>query len=173
MRVLALRHDPLKPHLAGVRKHERAILVVEVLVEAQPRCRTPEQARERRLAHCERVAPQIVAVEFDQVEGIEEHARVVTPIPDRCFGVPPSFSGPTPRRIAARPSGSLCAVPECAHENLRSGGKKAGGSDHAPDGIAARSGASAISRDRCRYEFGNVICADTDALQAWPPFNGW
>ena len=63
MRVLALRHDPLKPHLAGVRKHERAILVVEVLVEAQPRCRTPEQARERRLAHCERVAPQIVAIE--------------------------------------------------------------------------------------------------------------
>jgi hypothetical protein len=61
MRVLALRHDPLKPHLAGVRKHERAILVVEVLVEAQPRCRTPEQARERRLAHCERVAPQVVA----------------------------------------------------------------------------------------------------------------
>jgi hypothetical protein len=67
VRVLALRHDPLKPHLAGVRKHERAILVVEVLVEAQPRCRTPEQARERRLAHCERVAPQIVAVEFDQM----------------------------------------------------------------------------------------------------------
>src|ERR1700738_3217053 len=53
------------------------------------------------------------------------------------------------------------------------GGKKAGGSDHAPDGIAARSGASAIPRDRCRYAFGNVICADTDALQAWPPFNGW
>ena len=82
MRVLALRHDPLKPHLAGVRKHERAILVVEVLVEAQPGCRTLEQARERRLAHCERVAPQIVAVEFDQVEGVEKHARVVTPIPD-------------------------------------------------------------------------------------------
>jgi len=90
VRVLALRHDPLKPHLAGVRKHERAILVVEVLVEAQPRCRTPEQARERRLAHCERVAPQIVAVEFDQVEGIEEHARVVTPIPDAVEGHDPS-----------------------------------------------------------------------------------
>jgi hypothetical protein len=52
-----------------VREHERAVLVVEVLIEAKPRCRAPEQARERSLAHCERVAAQIVAVEFEQVEG--------------------------------------------------------------------------------------------------------
>jgi ribosomal protein L32 len=58
-----------------VRKHERAILVVEVLVEAQPRCRTPEQARERRLAHCERVAPQIVACANSSTVMFLHHVR--------------------------------------------------------------------------------------------------
>ena len=111
MRVLALRHDPLKPHLAGVRKHEWAILVVEVLVEAQPRCRTPEQARERRLAHCERVAPQIVAVEFDQVEGIEEHARVVTPIPDAVEGRDPVIA--TCHRFAVDDAGARAQLGDC------------------------------------------------------------
>src|SRR3984893_10235402 len=45
-------------------------------------------------------------------------------------------------------------------------------SSHTPDGIAAPSGAFAISHDRCLHAFGHVICADADALQAWPPFNG-
>src|SRR6202040_3862577 len=44
---------------------------------------------------------------------------------------------------------------------------------YAPDGIAVPSGASAISHDRRGYAFGHVICADADALQARPPFNGW
>src|SRR5712664_3080328 len=48
----------------------------------------------------------------------------------------------------------------------------AGGSGHAPDGIAVPSGASAISHDCRRYAFGHVICADADALQARPPSNG-
>jgi hypothetical protein len=47
-----------------------------------------------------------------------------------------------------------------------------GGSSHAPDGIAALSGASAISHDRRRYTFDHVICADADALQARSPSNG-
>src|SRR6516164_3800469 len=37
---------------------------------------------------------------------------------------------------------------------------KARGSGHAPDSIAAPSGTSANSHDRCRYAFGHVICAD-------------
>jgi hypothetical protein len=44
VRVLALRHDALKTQLAGVREHERAVLVVEVLIEQQPRCRAPRLA---------------------------------------------------------------------------------------------------------------------------------
>jgi hypothetical protein len=81
-RVLALRHDTLKTQLAGVREHQRAVRVVEVLVEAQARRRAPQQARQSGLAHRERVAPQILAVQLDQVEGIEEYARVVALVPD-------------------------------------------------------------------------------------------
>src|SRR5258708_26323329 len=39
-------------------------------------------------------------------------------------------------------------------------------------GVAAPSGASAISHDCRRYALGHVICADADALQARPPSNG-
>jgi hypothetical protein len=38
-----LRHDALKAQLAGVRKHERAVLVVEMSVEMQTRSRVREQ----------------------------------------------------------------------------------------------------------------------------------
>jgi hypothetical protein len=59
-----------------VREHERAVRLVEVLVEAQARRGTREEARERGLSHRERVAPQVGAVQLDQVERIEEHLRV-------------------------------------------------------------------------------------------------
>jgi len=66
-----------------VREHERAVLLIEVLVEAQPPgAARAEQAGECRLAHSQRVAPQVVAVQLDQVKGIEEHARVVVPVAD-------------------------------------------------------------------------------------------
>jgi hypothetical protein len=39
------------------------------------------------------------------------------------------------------------------------------GGSHAPDGIAASSGAFANCHDSCRYAFGHVICADADALE--------
>ena len=70
-------------------EHERAILLVEVLVEVQARRRAREQARERRLAHHERLAPKIIAIEFDQVEGIEEHRRVMAPVSDAIEGRDP------------------------------------------------------------------------------------
>ena len=57
-------------------------MLVEVLVEPKSRREVGEQAGERRLAHCERIAPQVITVKLDQVERIEEHARVVPPIPD-------------------------------------------------------------------------------------------
>ena len=51
-----------------MREHERAVRLVEVLVEAQARRGTREKARERGLSHRERVAPQVGAVQLDQVE---------------------------------------------------------------------------------------------------------
>jgi hypothetical protein len=50
-----------------VREHGRAI-ILDVLVQPQARRRTPEHTGERGLPHVERVAPQVVAVELDQVE---------------------------------------------------------------------------------------------------------
>src|SRR5271166_2010108 len=48
-RVPALRHDALEPELAGVLEDKRAVRLVEVLVEAQARRGTREEARERGL----------------------------------------------------------------------------------------------------------------------------
>jgi hypothetical protein len=65
-----------------VREHERAVRLVEVLVEAQARRGTREHARKRRLAHGERVPPHVLPVQFNQVEGIEEHPLVMMAVPD-------------------------------------------------------------------------------------------
>jgi hypothetical protein len=81
-RVLPLRHDALKAHLASVREHERAVLLVEVLIEARPGRRASEQAGKRRLAHRERITPHVLTIELDQVEGVEGHAPIVPSIAD-------------------------------------------------------------------------------------------
>ena len=65
-----------------MREYERAVGVIHVLVEAEPRRRAREQAGERRLAHRERTAPQILPVELDQVERIEEHIGIMAPVPN-------------------------------------------------------------------------------------------
>src|SRR5262249_32215465 len=92
--------------------------------------------------------------------------------------------GATARNVGRRPnscSASRYRTPETDwRRGLRRGQRayvlnwlfKARGSGHAPDSIAAPSGTSANSHDRCRYAFGHVICADVDALQARPPSNG-
>ena len=57
-------------------EHKRAILLIEVLVEAQPRCRAGKQAGERRLTHSERVTPQVVTVQLDQVAAVRWGAMI-------------------------------------------------------------------------------------------------
>jgi hypothetical protein len=49
-----------------------------VLIERRSR----EKAAECCLANDERIAAQIIAVEFDQVEGVEENAIIVVPVTD-------------------------------------------------------------------------------------------
>jgi len=46
--------------------------VLDVLVQPQPRCRPREDAGERCLPHNERIASKIIAIKFDQVEGIQK-----------------------------------------------------------------------------------------------------
>ena len=74
-RAEPLRDDPLQPHLAGMVEYALAI-VGEVLVHTQPRKAHAQQARKRRLARLQRLAPQVLAVQFEEVEGVEEYLVV-------------------------------------------------------------------------------------------------
>jgi hypothetical protein len=60
-----------------------------MLVQPQAWRSTRKHTGERGLPHVERVAPQVVAVELDQVKGIEKHAVVVTVVPDAIKGCDP------------------------------------------------------------------------------------
>ena len=40
----------------------------------------------RGLANLKRVAPQVIAVQFDQVEGVEKHALIRAVVPDEIEG---------------------------------------------------------------------------------------
>ena len=63
---------------------EYALAVVgEVPVQTQPRKAPTQQARERRLARLQRLAPDVFAVQLKEVEGIEEDmlARRLAPQP--------------------------------------------------------------------------------------------
>jgi hypothetical protein len=55
------RRAHVEAHLAGVPEYALAI-VGEVLVQTQPRKVPTQQARERRLARLQRLAPQVLAI---------------------------------------------------------------------------------------------------------------
>jgi hypothetical protein len=65
-----------------VREHKRPILLVHVLGKPQALCRVGQHGRQRGLTHGEWIAPQVLAVELDQVECIEKHTGVMTPVSD-------------------------------------------------------------------------------------------
>ena len=71
---------PSKPHLADVREDNVAAMR-EMLVELHPRQRSAQQAGQRLLAHFERLAPQVVAVELQQIKGDENDVLVVAAMP--------------------------------------------------------------------------------------------
>ena len=53
-----------------------------MLIQSQARYRSRENAGERCFTHNERIAAQIIAVEFDQVEGVKESAIIVVLVTD-------------------------------------------------------------------------------------------
>jgi hypothetical protein len=59
--------------IAGVLENAGSVLIVDVLIELQPDRRTTQQPRQRSFAYLDRFAPQIVTIEFEQVEGDEGH----------------------------------------------------------------------------------------------------
>ena len=79
-----------------------AFLVRQVLVEAQARPALTQDARERRLPRLDRLAPQIRAVELEQVEGVEEGVRLVAAAAQDVEPGEPAArrSTPPPRRSA-------------------------------------------------------------------------
>jgi hypothetical protein len=64
-----------------MREHGRTI-GLDVFIEPQARSGTPRYSCQRGLPCIERLTPQVVTVQLDQVEGLEEHAGVVPPIAD-------------------------------------------------------------------------------------------
>jgi hypothetical protein len=63
-----------------VLEDQGAVLLVEMLIKAQTRSRTPEHTGERCLPQFQRIAPQSSPLRLDQVEGIEEDIRVMAPV---------------------------------------------------------------------------------------------
>src|SRR5262245_41808596 len=80
-RALHLRHDALQPHLAGMGKHGRSVRL-DVGIEAQTWSGALDQRCQGGLAGVEGLAPQIVAVQLNQVEGVQEDAGVMAAVAD-------------------------------------------------------------------------------------------
>jgi len=74
VRTLALRHDAFEP--AGMGGDGWAV-AFHVLVEAQAKASFGQRTSKRGLADLKRIAPQVVAVQFDQVEGVQERAVIM------------------------------------------------------------------------------------------------
>ncbi len=72
-RAQPLRHDALEAHLAGVTKDDIARMR-KMLVEMQPRIAPAQQAGEPRLAGLDWLAPEVLTVQLQKVEGVEEDA---------------------------------------------------------------------------------------------------
>jgi len=82
-KLQALGHDArpmpakyVRPYSKGQKNDFRD---AEAIAEAVQRP-TMNYRSQRCLTHRERVPPQVLAIELDQVEGIEEHACVMTPV---------------------------------------------------------------------------------------------
>ena len=75
-RVLPLRHDALEPHPTGVLEDGGSIIEVEMLAEPDACTSLGKHRRERRLAYLEGVTAQIVAAQFNQVEGVHEDGGI-------------------------------------------------------------------------------------------------
>src|SRR5215471_11170085 len=78
-RALPLRHGTFEPHLAGMGEDSRAI-PLDMLVEPNAGAGFGHDGCERGLADLERVTAQVVAVQLNEVEGIQEHVPVMLAI---------------------------------------------------------------------------------------------
>jgi len=64
-----------------MREDGRAV-PLDMLVEAQAKASFGQHASKRGLADLKRITPQVVAIQFDEVEGVQECARVSALVTD-------------------------------------------------------------------------------------------
>ena len=83
--ILPLGDDAFQTKLACMTKYERPVFL-DVFVQLDARPSTRDQAGERSLAHLQRIAPEVLPVQLDQVERIEEHGMVMAPVPNPVEG---------------------------------------------------------------------------------------
>src|SRR5262249_22186185 len=81
-RVLALRHNAFEANLAGMGEDGRAV-ALDMLVEPDAGAGLGYDRCERALADLKWMAPKIVAVQFDEVEGVQEYALVSAVVTDK------------------------------------------------------------------------------------------
>jgi hypothetical protein len=65
-----------------VREHERAVLLVHVLVQSQTRRCSGEHLGECSLARAQRLKAKVITIDLDQVEGPHEDALVMPSVSD-------------------------------------------------------------------------------------------
>ena len=70
-RVLPLDHDPFQTELAGVPEYSFALLPLDMVVKPNAVACPRDDVRQRGLAELKRVTPQVVTVQFNQVEGVQ------------------------------------------------------------------------------------------------------
>ena len=110
-RAKTLRYDAFEPELACVAKHDLARFV-NVLVEHWARLGPLYELGEYCLAALDRLVPQVIAVKFDQVEGVKEDAPVIAPVAQSVEA-----------RHAVRITGDRLAVDEARTRLERAGGR--------------------------------------------------
>jgi hypothetical protein len=76
----ALADNALAAKRAGMVEDHRAVVMLKMPVQAQPRPTPAQQTCQSRLGGLQRFAPQILTVQFEQVEGEQEHAAIVAPL---------------------------------------------------------------------------------------------
>ena len=81
-RAEPLRDDALTAEGAGVLENGRAIALI-MLIERFPVGSVSEQIGEHGLAALDRLPPEVLAVELDQIEGAEHGGILVMPIVDQ------------------------------------------------------------------------------------------
>src|SRR5262249_41432437 len=78
-RAEPLRDDALEAKLASMTKYH-VTRRYDMVVNLQPYRRFGEQPDQQHLAPLDALAPQVITIKLNEVEGVEEHAPVIAPV---------------------------------------------------------------------------------------------